>query len=139
VILQDEAEARADTRDIVTRDDIKRLEKNLLKKKEREKAEVFFLHFFLFRVLGRTWLRIFEMRPLTYVLLLFSILRQLCRLKHVTEGRCRPLKRKNQTSQRPAQAKRKKRNLAHTQRPRDVFFEWLQRAERRKDARKCRM
>jgi len=36
---QDEAEARADTRDIVTRDDIKRLEKNLLKKKEREKAE----------------------------------------------------------------------------------------------------
>ena len=40
MILQDEAEARADTRDIVTRDDIKRLEKNLLKKKEREKAEV---------------------------------------------------------------------------------------------------
>ena len=48
MILQDEAEARADTRDIVTRDDIKRLEKNLLKKKEREKAEVFFLPFFCF-------------------------------------------------------------------------------------------
>jgi hypothetical protein len=48
VILQDEAEARADTRDIVTRDDIKRLEKNLLKKKEREKAEVFFFIFFCF-------------------------------------------------------------------------------------------
>jgi hypothetical protein len=39
VILQDEAEARADTRDIVTRDDIKRLEKNLLKKKERENSK----------------------------------------------------------------------------------------------------
>lgn len=135
MILQDEAEARADTRDIVTRDDIKRLEKNLLKKKEREKAEViYFFTFFLFRVLGRTWLGIFEMRPLTYVLLLFSILRQLCRLKHVTEGRCRPLKRKNQTSQRPAQAKRKKRYLAPTQRPQD-FFAWLHRADRRKDAR----
>jgi hypothetical protein len=71
VILQDEAEARADTRDIVTRDDIKRLEKNLLKKKEREKAEViYFFTFFFVSCFGKDMARHFRNETLDICLAL---------------------------------------------------------------------
>jgi len=100
VILQDEAEARADTRDIVTRDDIKRLEKNLLKKKEREKAEVIYFCIFFVSCFGKDIARHFRNETLDICLALVFYSAATLQAEARDRGEVSPTKKKK--SDKPA-------------------------------------